>query len=86
MAICDAVRSEKLNLERHMNGRIVRYHERLGLGVIATDDGGRYRFAKGQIRNANRKLVGVEVDFLVESRRPKDIIVLQGTAWAVFGS
>lgn len=68
-----------------MNGHIVRYHERLGQGVIACDDGRRYRFTRTQIRNPNGKLVGADVDFLVESRRPKDIILLHGSPWTVFG-
>lgn len=69
-----------------MQGQIVSYHEDLGQGVIASPDGRRYRFAKCAIQNPNEKLVGLDVDFLVESRRPKDIIVLQGSPWHVFGS
>ena len=68
-----------------MNGRITQFHEDLGQGVIATDDGNRFRFQMSQIRNPNGKLVGHDVDFLVESRRPKDIILLHGSIWSVFG-
>ncbi len=69
-----------------MQGQIIRFHEHLGQGVIATEDGRRYRFEKGEIQNPNGKLVGHDVDFLVESRRPKDIILLHGSPWQAFGS
>ena len=68
-----------------MQGQIISFHENLGQGVIATHDGSRYRFEKGEIQNPNGKLVGLDVDFLVESRRPKDIILLHGSPWHVFG-
>jgi hypothetical protein len=29
--------------------------------------------------------VGTEVDFLVESRQPRDIFLLQGSPWMAFG-
>jgi hypothetical protein len=69
-----------------MQGQIVSFQERLGQGVIVSEDGHRYRFTKGEIQNLNGKLVGLDVDFLVESRRPKDIILLHGSPWHVFGS
>lgn len=67
-----------------MHGQIVKFHERIGFGVICADDGHRYRFSGTDIRNPNGRLVGLDVDFLVESRSPKDIILLHGSPWSVF--
>ncbi len=69
-----------------MQGQIIRFDATLGQGVISTEEGQRYRFQCGEIRNPNGKLVGLDVDFLVESRRPKDIILLHGSPWQAFGS
>mgnify|MGYP001343292166 CR=1 FL=1 len=69
-----------------MNGQIVKYSERLGQGVIRTDDGRAYRFKRGSVKNIAQKLVGMEVDFLVESRQPRDIFLLSGSPWTAFGS
>lgn len=68
-----------------MYGQIIKFDDRLGFGVIETEAGSRFRFAKGQIRNPNGKLVGYDVDFLVESRQPKDIFLMHGTPWDAFG-
>ncbi|MGQ0672026.1 MAG: hypothetical protein ACT4N2_04000 [Hyphomicrobium sp.] len=69
-----------------MQGQIVRFDEQLGQGVIATNQGEKFRFQTAEVRNPNGKLVGLDVDFLVESRRPKDIILLHGSPWLVFAS
>lgn len=69
-----------------MDGQIVRFNSGLGQGVIKTDDGQKFRFSVSEIQNPNGKLVGVEVDFLVESRQPKDIILLHGSPWRAFSS
>lgn len=69
-----------------MHGHIISYHAGLGQGVIATPDGRRFRFKDSEICNPNGNPVGVDVDFLVESRRPKDIILLHGSIWNVFQS
>jgi hypothetical protein len=37
------------------------------------------------VRNLGGKLVGMEVDFLVESRQPHDIFLLSGSPWTAFG-
>jgi cold shock CspA family protein len=67
-----------------MQGQITKFHDTIGFGVIRTADGRRYRFSKSDIRNPNGRLVGLDVDFLVESRSPKDIILLHGSPWSVF--
>ncbi len=68
-----------------MEGQITKFHEGLGVGVIDAADGRKYRFSGSDIRNPNGRLVGVDVDFLVESRSPRDIVLLHGSPWTVFG-
>lgn len=67
-----------------MQGQITKFHETIGFGVIDAADGRKYRFSRADIRNPNGHLVGLDVDFLVESRSPKDIILLHGSPWSVF--
>lgn len=67
-----------------MQGQITKFHESIGFGVIRAADGRKYRFSRTDIRNPNGRLVGLDVDFLVESRSPKDIILLHGSPWSVF--
>ena len=69
-----------------MQGQITKYRDDLGFGVIKTDDGRRYRFAKQQIRSAADVLIGQDVDFVLFASRPTEIIVLAGTPWSAFGS
>lgn len=69
-----------------MQGRITKFHERIGFGVIRASDGRTYRFSRLDIRNPNGRLVGLDVDFLVESRSPRDIILLHGSPWSVFAA
>jgi len=68
-----------------MDGRIVKYSERLGQGIIRGSDGNSFRFKRGSIKNLGGKLVGTDVDFLVESRQPRDIFLLDGSPWTAFG-
>ncbi len=68
-----------------MHGRITKFSAQNGLGVIEADDGSRYRFAGNEVVNLNGKLVGHSVDFVLSARRPKDIILMTGTPWSVFG-
>ncbi|MFN3622949.1 MAG: hypothetical protein ACK4TP_02710 [Hyphomicrobium sp.] len=67
-----------------MHGRITKFSAKDGFGVIEADDGSRYRFAEAEVVNLNGKLVGHSVDFLLNDRRPKDIILMTGTPWSVF--
>lgn len=69
-----------------MNGQIVKYSERLGQGIIRSDDGRTYRFKQASLTSRAGRLVGMDVDFLVESRQPRDIFVLSGTPWTAFSS
>lgn len=68
-----------------MQGQITKFHESIGFGVISATDGRKYRFSRTDIRNPNGRLVGLDVDFLVESHSPRDIILLHGSPWTVFG-
>jgi hypothetical protein len=68
-----------------MYGQITKFRDDLGLGVIETDSGLKYRFSSTAITNPNGKLVGLDVDFVVESHKPTDIILLHGSPWTAFG-
>ena len=69
-----------------MLGEITKYRDDLGFGVIAADDGRRYRFARKQVLSATADLVGHEVDFLISANQPAEIIVVSGSPWTAFGS
>ena len=68
-----------------MHGRITKFSEEIGFGVIKAEDGGKYRFAKSEIKNLNGHIVGHTVDFLVAARRGKEIFLMTGTPWTAFG-
>ena len=78
-------RTAAANEESVMQGQITKYRDDLGFGVIKTDDGRRYRFAKQQIRSAADVLIGQDVDFVLYASHPTEIIVLAGTPWSAFG-
>jgi cold shock CspA family protein len=67
-----------------MQGQITKFDATLGYGVITAEDGAKFRFAKTDVKNLNGKLVGHEVDFLLETRAAKEIILLTGTPFTVF--
>jgi hypothetical protein len=69
-----------------MYGQIIKFRRELGAGVIRTDDGRKYRFARSELLNDNNKLVGDSVDFELAERRPHNIIVLTGSPWTAFGA
>jgi hypothetical protein len=68
-----------------MHGRITKFSDKVGFGVIEAEDGAKYRFAKTEVMNLNGRLVGHSVDFVVAARRPKDIILMTGSPWTAFG-
>lgn len=68
-----------------MHGHIVKFRDDLGFGVIKTDDGSSFRFERSEIRNPNGRLVGLDADFLLDSRQARDIILMHGSAWNAFG-
>ncbi len=67
-----------------MQGQITKYDSKLGYGVIAAEDGRKYRFAKTEVINVNGRLVGYEVDFLLKAARARDVILMTGTPFTVF--
>lgn len=69
-----------------MQGQIVKFREDLGFGVIRAEDGSSFRFERSQIKNPNCKLVGLDADFLLDTRRAKDIILMHGSVWTAFGA
>ncbi len=69
-----------------MHGQIVKFDDTLGFGVIHAEDGSRFRFTKDEVVNPNGKLVGYDVDFLLESRRAQQIFLMYGTPFDAFGA
>lgn len=69
-----------------MYGHVTTYRRDLGVGIIAAEDGRKYRFQQGSLINLRPDLLGLEVDFELLGRTPKDIIVLAGSPFAVFGT
>jgi hypothetical protein len=67
-----------------MLGKITKFRDDVGVGVIEAEDGRKYRFARSAIYNAAPKMVGLEVDFLVAASRPTEIIVMSGSPWTAF--
>lgn len=68
-----------------MHGKIIKFRDDLGFGVIRSEDGTRFRFEGSEVKNPNGRLIGVDVDFLLETRRAKDIILMHGSVWTAFG-
>lgn len=68
-----------------MYGQITKFRDDIGFGVIIGEDGRKYRFAKTELVNRDGRLVGRGVDFLVDARRPRQIIMMSGSAWTAFG-
>ncbi len=68
-----------------MHGEIIKFRADLGIGVIAAEDGRRYRFGKSQVVSSARDLVGENLDFIVDALRPRQIIVTSASLWPAFG-
>jgi len=68
-----------------MQGQVLRFRADLGVGVIRADDGRTYRFVCSDVINPDAGLVGRPVDFLVDTRRPRAILVTDTSPWTVFG-
>jgi hypothetical protein len=68
-----------------MYGEITKFRDDLGVGVIAAEDGQKYRFRKDAIVSVIKRMVGEDVDFIAEARRPRQIILLSGSGWTAFG-
>jgi hypothetical protein len=68
-----------------MYGQITKFRDDIGVGVIAAENGRKYRFAKKAIVNSADSLIGEGVDFLVVASRPCQIIMMSGSPWSAFG-
>ena len=69
-----------------MYGKIRTFRRDIGVGIIAAENGRSYRFRSGDVVNTSFELPGQEVDFLLQSLNPKDIIVLAGSPWSAFAA
>ncbi len=70
-----------------MKGQILKFRSDIGVGVIQGEDGRSYRFSRNEILNAEARpaLVGEDVDFLVEARHPRAIVLVSGSPWTALG-
>jgi hypothetical protein len=68
-----------------MYGQITKFRDDIGIGVIAAENGRKYRFAKSELLNDGAKLIGDNVDFIITSGRPRQIISMSGSPWTAFG-
>lgn len=67
-----------------MLGQIESFRRDIGAGIIRCEDGRKLRFQRNHLVNARETNVGEEVDFVLDGRTPREIIVLAGSPWAVF--
>lgn len=67
-----------------MLGQIESYHHEIGVGIIKAEDGRKFRFACRDLINHRAQILGNEVDFELEDRTPRRIVVLAGSPWSVF--
>ncbi len=67
-----------------MLGQIESFRRDIGAGIIRCEDGRKVRFQRNHLVNARETIVGEEVDFVLDGRTPRDIIVLAGSPWSVF--
>jgi hypothetical protein len=69
-----------------MLGQIESFRRDIGVGIIKAEDGRKYRFVRGDIINERAQITGEDVDFTLDGRSPKGIIVLAGSLWSVFAN
>lgn len=68
-----------------MIGRVTKFYGDLGVGIIAAEDGRKFRFQARDLTSRASSISGVEVDFEVRYGRPREIIPLVGSPWTAFG-
>ncbi len=68
-----------------MYGEITKFRSDLGVGIIKSEDGRKYRFEQSAILNRRDDLEGVEVYFDANAIKAREVIVLAGSPWAAFG-
>lgn len=69
-----------------MQGHIAKFRADLGVGVIATGEGRRYRFSAAELVNPDADLIDAEVDFVPAGRAAAAIVLLRGNPWTVFAA
>ena len=71
-----------------MQGQVSKFRSDLGVGVIRAEDGRSYRFTRTEILNPAPEpaLIGQEVDFVIDARLPRAIILTSGSPWTAFGA
>lgn len=69
-----------------MEGRVTKFYGTLGIGIIAGQDGRKYRFKTHSVMNRHLPIANQEVDFEVANSAPTRIIVLAGSPWTAFGA
>lgn len=69
-----------------MHGKITKFRPDLGIGVIAADNGRKYRFSRNAIISAGDPLIGLGVDFELDSARPAHIVMMAGSPWTAFAN
>ena len=70
-----------------MQGHIAKFRPDLGVGVITTGEGRRYRFSAAQLINPDADLIDAEVDFVPAGRAAAaEIVLLRGNPWTVFAA
>jgi hypothetical protein len=67
-----------------MIGKVTKFYGSIGVGIIAAEDGRKFRFHSRDLTSRAGQASGVEVDFEVRSGRPRDIIPLTGSPWNAF--
>jgi hypothetical protein len=69
-----------------MYGAITKFRPDLGVGIIRGENGRRYRFSEGALRNGLACLEGEDVDFELTGLKARDIVVLAGSPWTALGA
>lgn len=67
-----------------MIGRVTKFYGQLGVGIITAEDGRKFRFHSRDLTSRAGQASGIEVDFIVRSGRPRDIVPLVGSPWQAF--
>ncbi|MGL4397729.1 MAG: hypothetical protein ACRCS9_14410 [Hyphomicrobium sp.] len=67
-------------------GEIVKFRRDIGVGIIAAENGRKYRFQRGSVVNRSDDLEGQEVHFILGDAAPRSIVVLAGSPFAAFGA
>lgn len=68
-----------------MIGHVTKYYRNIGVGIIAAEDGRKFRFHFRDLTSRTGQASGIEVDFELRAGRPREIIPLTGSPWTAFG-